>query len=170
MDNPGGEDTARKSSSTEAGSSATRVSRRLDAAHHQGLFRPHSLGDKSLKAATLVYFAALTFLLLTRDPFRVARVYPVSHSLLVQLKPYAHFLSFTLLAVLAFSVSWPVRRRTVLAILLGYAAASECVQWFVGRSPEFTDFFQDAIGILAGATICWGFFRARAWFARYVNA
>ena len=144
---------------------------RLDARHYSGWFRPHSLGDRSLRIISIAYFLLLTALLLTRDPFRMMGISPNVRGILGPLQPYAHFLSFLLLTVLALSVRWPLRRWILLLTLVAYAVATECVQWFVaGRCTELRDLVQNILGVAAGVGVYWICIRTRLQIMRYAGS
>ena len=143
---------------------------RVDRRHAPGWFKPHSVGERSLKTLGIVYLAVLTALLLSRDPLDLL-VIDSDLLLLEALMPFAHLLSFLLLSFFALSVRWPLRRPAVLSILVIYAIATEGLQWFVnGRTPELVDLAQDLLGIAIGAAICWLGLRMRAQITQYANS
>jgi hypothetical protein len=72
------------------------------------------------------------------------------------LMPEAHFLSFSLLAVLSLVARWPWPRWATVVVLVVYAGASEMAQRYVPpRTPDILDWLQDLAGIAAGALVCW---------------
>ena len=58
----------------------------------------------------------------------------------------------------------------LLVMLVAYAAATECLQWFVGgRTPELTDLVQNVCGIAAAVAVCWICIRMRVQIIQYAN-
>ena len=107
--------------------------------------------DGLMKVALAVYLAMLTVLLLTEDPFAED---PTGYldALLQVIGPVAHLLSFSILATLAFGSRWPVPGWVVALLLAGYATSTELLQGVVsGRTPEWSDWFQDLAGVVIGA-------------------
>ncbi len=98
-----------------------------------------------------VYLAVLTALLLMQDPVSSDPTGILNASLAVP-NPVAHLLSFWILAVLAFASRPPARGWVVILLLCVYATGTELLQGFVpGRTPEWTDWFQDLAGVALGA-------------------
>lgn len=110
-----------------------------------------------MRLACLVYLILLTALLLAANPWWFMSVHGQTPWLLRSLEPFAHFLSFGLLAMLAFSARWPAPRWGVLLFLSVYAGATELTQWLMPpRAAEWSDWFQDLAGIGVAAIACWG--------------
>lgn len=125
---------------------------------------PSRLLDGLMKIALAVYLVGLTMLLLTEKPSEedVTLLAVVSRmeepfakdptALLQAIDPAGHLLSFSALAALAFGSRWPVRAWVVALLLLGYATSTELMQGLVpGRSPQWTDWFQNMAGVVIGA-------------------
>jgi len=101
--------------------------------------------DRLTKAVFAAYLAALTVLLLTRDPFAKDPT-GFLEALLRLIGPVTHLLSFWILAALALGSRWPVRGWVVVLLLAGYATGTELLQGAVsGRTPEWMDWFQDPL-------------------------
>ena len=143
---------------------------RVDRRHASGWFKPHSVGERSLKTLGIAYLAVLTALLLSRNPLGLMAI-ESDLLLLGALMPFAHLLSFSLLSFFALSVRWPLRRPVVLSMLVIYAIATEGLQWFVSsRTPELADVAQNLLGIAIGAAVCWLGLRMRAQITQYANS
>ena len=110
----------------------------------------------AMRIACLGYVVFLSLLLLTSNP-----EYLISGSgelpwLLQTLMPWAHVLSFLVLAVFMLLAHWPMPRWCVVTILAAYGGATEILQGFVpARTPEWIDWFQDLGGLAAGSGFCW---------------
>ena len=143
---------------------------RVDRRHAFGWFKPHSVGERSLKTLSIVYLAVLTVLLLSRNPLGLMAM-ESDLPLLGALMPFAHLLSFLLLSFFVLSVRWPLRRPVVLSMLVIYAIATEGLQWFVSsRAPELADVVQNLLGIAIGAAVCWLGLRIRTQITQYANS
>lgn len=117
---------------------------------------------RAIKAACAAYFAFLTLLLLSHDPSRYVPAEGRLLSLLTGLMPWAHLISFAVLALLATSVRWRAPWWAVLAILAAYGGATELAQGLVpGRTPDWLDWLQDLLGLAVGAAAC--FAAAACW-------
>ena len=71
------------------------------------------------------------------------------------LQPYAHVLSFAVLATLALGVRWPVPRWGIILMAAVYGGMTEMLQGFTHRHPRLTDWFNDLAGIAIGTVLCW---------------
>ncbi|MBN1394471.1 MAG: VanZ family protein [Pirellulales bacterium] len=106
-----------------------------------------------IRAISIVYLIFLTLLLLSAEPQQLLRV---DWRPLRWLDPWAHLLSFLMLAALALSVRWPVPRWGVVLTLVFYAGTTEIAQGFVrGRAREWTDWLMDLAGLAVGTAVCW---------------
>ena len=67
-------------------------------------------------------------------------------------------ISFSVLAVLALMTRWPVPRWGIVLILAIYGGMTEIIQRFtcLTRTPRWTDWFQDLIGIAVGNGVLLG--------------
>jgi VanZ family protein len=102
------------------------------------------------------YAVFLTLLLLTSDPARLIGCQGGLPQLLQTLMPWAHVISFSVLAALALMTRWPMPRWTIVLILAVYGGMTEIIQSRVpSRTPEWMDWFQDLAGIAIGAACCW---------------
>ena len=112
--------------------------------------------QRIMRIACLGYFVFLTLLLLTADPARLIVASGELPWILRALMPWAHLLSFSVLAVAMLLARWPVPRWSVVLILAMYGGATEIIQGFVPpRTPKWIDWFQDLGGLAGGAAICW---------------
>jgi VanZ family protein len=69
--------------------------------------------------------------------------------------PLAHLMSFCLLSILTLAARWPIPRWALIVFLLAYGGTTEIAQSFLPpRSAEWTDWFQDIVGIAIGAVLC----------------
>jgi len=109
-----------------------------------------------MRIVCIGYAIFLTLLLLTADPARLIGMQAGLPRILQAMLPLAHAISFLVLAVLALMTRWPVPRWGILPILAIYGGMTEITQhFFPPRTPRWTDWFQDLIGIAAGAACCW---------------
>jgi len=106
-----------------------------------------------MRIACIGYMIFLTALLLASDPTRL--VGREVAGILEPLEPYAHFLSFFVLAVLVLATRWPIPRWMTFVFLVGYGGLTELVQGLVWRHPDWKDWVQDVAGIAAGTALCW---------------
>ena len=110
-----------------------------------------------MRIVCIGYFIFLTSLLLTTAPARLIGIRGEWPWLLRVLDPAAHLISFWVLAVLALMTRWPVPRWGIVLALAIYGGMTEIVQGYVPhRTPRWTDWFQDLIGIALGTACCWG--------------
>jgi VanZ family protein len=108
-----------------------------------------------MRLACLAYVVFLSLLLLSPNPARVIGVSGELPWLLRTLMPYAHLLSFSVLAVLMLLARWPLPRWSIVLLLAAYGGATEIIQGFVPpRTPEWADWFQDVGGVAAGTAVC----------------
>lgn len=109
-----------------------------------------------IRAACIAYAVLLGLLLVSEDPSRVIGLYGRVPSIFRSLMPAAHVISFTVLAVLALWVRWPMARWGIVLILIVYGGMTEILQGFIPhRTPEWMDWFQDIAGIALGTVFCW---------------
>ena len=109
-----------------------------------------------MRAFCIAYLILLTLLLLSEDPTRVIGLHDRMPWILLKLMPYAHVLSFTVLAVLALGVRWPVPRWGIILMAAVYGGMTQFLQGFtVHRTPRWTDWFHDLEGIAIGTALCW---------------
>jgi VanZ family protein len=110
--------------------------------------------QRTMRIAWLAYVLFLTLLLLTANPARLIGVSGAVPGFLRTLMPWAHLLSFGVLAVLTLLARWPVPRWSVVLMLALYGGATEIIQGFVPpRTPEWADWFQDIGGVAVGVAI-----------------
>ncbi|MEN6366802.1 MAG: VanZ family protein [Thermoguttaceae bacterium] len=110
-----------------------------------------------MRLACLFYLILLTTLLLAANPWRFVFVHGEALGILHSLDPFAHFLSFGVLATLAFGTRWPAPRWAVFLFLGVYAGATELLQWLMPpRAAEWSDWLRDLAGIGTAAGLCWG--------------
>jgi len=109
-----------------------------------------------MRIVCLGYAVFLTLLLLNNYPERLIGMREGLPWVLRAMHPAAHVISFCVLAVLALTTRWPVPRWGIVLILAIYGGMTEIAQGFtLMRTPRWTDWFQDVIGIAAGAACCW---------------
>ncbi len=108
-----------------------------------------------MRAVCIAYMVFLTMLLLCKDPTAVIGMQNHLPWILQVLMPYDHELSFTVLAVLAMSVRWPLPRWAIVPIMAAYGGLTEILQGYTGRHPSWRDWFRDLTSIAIGTTICW---------------
>ena len=108
-----------------------------------------------MRAVCIAYWVFLTMLLLSPKPNLVIGVRGELPWILQVLMPYAHVLSFAVLAILALSVRWPVPRWGIVLMAGVYGGMTEILQGFTHRHPRLTDWFQDLVGIAIGTVLCW---------------
>ena len=101
----------------------------------------------------VVYWAALSLLLLVPDPHEATGLGPMPPPLDEHL---THFFLLSGLAFLAHASRWPLGSRVLIAALLVYAVAIEALQGLVPpRGVEAKDFAENVLGILAGSALWW---------------
>ena len=114
-----------------------------------------------MRKVFLLYLGLLTLLLLVRNPYALVRTRFELLSAAWLVQALAHFGCFAVLAVLALATRPRMRASWLLALLGVYALATELLQGFVPpRTPEFSDFVLNILGIAAG-TLCWAAWRRR---------
>jgi VanZ family protein len=112
--------------------------------------------QRLLRCACLAYVACLTLLLFWKNPADLIGYHSGLPSLLRQLMPAAHLVSFSLLAVLALMPRWPLPRWSIVLMLAVYGGMTEVIQGFIPpRTPEWQDWFQDICGLAVGVACCW---------------
>lgn len=107
------------------------------------------------RIACLAYVGFLSLLLFAPNPDRV--ISPSGHlpQILHTLMPWAHLLSFSVLAVMMFLARWPIPRWCLILGLAVYGGATEIIQSFIPpRTPEWLDLLQDLGGLAAGVAMC----------------
>ena len=108
--------------------------------------------------ACAAYVTVLTILLLVPNPaalvgMHAAPVFPWG-------KFGIHLTAFVLLTLSVHIVRWPAAIGWPLLPLLIYAGGTEALQMFVPqRHARVTDFLENSLGILVGATLYWLFQR-----------
>jgi hypothetical protein len=109
-----------------------------------------------MRAICIAYLVFLSLLLLSEDPTRVIGLHGRLPAVLRALMPYAHVVSFAVLALLALGVRWPVARWGILLMLAAYGGMTEILQGFVPhRTADWMDWFQDLGGMALGTALCW---------------
>ena len=106
--------------------------------------------QRTMRIVCLAYVAFLTLLLLSPDPARVisstGKLPPILHTLM----PWAHLLSFSVLAAAMLLARWPMPRWVTVLILAMYGGATEIIQGFVPpRTPRW------GIGSKTSAALPW---------------
>ena len=104
-----------------------------------------------LRLACAAYWLMLTVLLLVPNPKALLglRYTPGNLS-----QRGVHFLFFTVLVVLVMAGRPPLRRRTLVAVLVGYAVVTETLQSLVPlRTVELIDYLENLAGLAVGAGI-----------------
>jgi VanZ family protein len=110
-----------------------------------------------MRVVCVGYCVFLTLLLLTSDPSRWIGVQGGLPRILQVMLPIAHAISFLVLAVLALMTRWPIPRWSIVLVLVVYAGMTEIIQGRVPhRTPEWSDWLQDLVGIGLGVACCWG--------------
>lgn len=105
------------------------------------------------RVVCVAYWALLSVLLLAQDPFALFGVPrppgpPGNRG--------AHFLFFTLLALLAHASRWPMRFPVLTGLLVAYAFLTEGLQTLVPhRTVELLDLVENLLGLAAGTAIWW---------------
>jgi hypothetical protein len=111
--------------------------------------------QRIMRIACLAYIGFLSLLLFSPHPAHVIGVWGDTPAVLRALMPYAHLLSFSVLAVLVLLARWPLPRWSIALLLAGYGGATEIIQAVVPqRTPEWADWFQDVGGVALGVAIC----------------
>jgi VanZ family protein len=109
-----------------------------------------------MRAVSIAYVAFLTALLWVPCPERLIGFGRGLPPWLRGLMPWAHLLSFLVLAVVVLTPRWPVPRWLLVIVLACYGGTTEIVQSLVPRrTPEVADWFQDLAGIAVGTGLCW---------------
>ena len=107
------------------------------------------------RIACLGYVVFLSALLFAPNPNKVISMSGELPAILHTLMPYAHLLSFSVLAVMMFMARWPMPKWGVVLCLALYGGATEIVQSFIPpRTPEWIDWFQDLGGVAVGVAMC----------------
>jgi hypothetical protein len=102
----------------------------------------------------ICYMVYLTALLWTKDPSQL--IGGQVPGFLEAIMFMAHTLAFMVLAMLAFLACWPAPHRLIVVLLAAYGGMTEIVQGFLPpRTPKWTDWCQDLLGIGIGAALCW---------------
>ena len=110
-----------------------------------------------MRMICIAYAIFLTMLLLANHPEWLIGIKGEWPWLLQMLHPAAHIISFCVLAVLALTTRWPMPRWSIVLILAIYGGLTEIGQHFtVTRTPRWTDWLRDLIGIALGTACCWG--------------
>ena len=119
-----------------------------------------------MRIVCIGYVVFLTMLLLTSDPARLIGFREELPWVLRTALPAAHAISFFVLSVLALMTRWPVPRWEIVLILAIYGGMTEIIQGFLPpRAAEWTDWFQDLVGIAIGAAFCWAVIRLTGMFS-----
>jgi hypothetical protein len=112
--------------------------------------------QKLIRLVFLCYFVFLTMLLLSPNPNAVIGVHGDLPHFLQIFRPWAHLLSFSVLAGLAWMANWPAPRWCTALLMAAYGGATEILQGFVPpRHPAVDDWLQDLAGIVIGTISCW---------------
>ena len=102
----------------------------------------------------ITYWILLTGLLLSPNPLALFHLRPVLSHVPDR---GIHFAFFVILAVLAWTCRWPLRRRTLFILLVAYGLAVESLQAIVPpRTVEFLDYVENLAGVFAGSALWWG--------------
>jgi hypothetical protein len=132
-----------------------------------GPFLGHPLAASAVRVLFGCYFAALTLLLLSPNPYRLVASAPGAVNVLSALNPVAHFVSFVFLTTLSLLAFRSASQATVFLGLSGYASLTELVQNCIPpRTAEYGDWFQDIGGIAIVILVGWlvrVFFRLPRW-------
>jgi VanZ family protein len=111
--------------------------------------------QRMMRIVCLAYVVLLSLLLLSPNPARVIGLSGEMPALLRTLMPYAHLLSFSVLAVAMLLAHWPLPRWSIVLLLGIYGGATEIIQGFIPpRTPEWMDWIQDLGGLAVGVAIC----------------
>ncbi|MDO4550189.1 MAG: VanZ family protein [Planctomycetia bacterium] len=108
----------------------------------------------TLRWLTLMYWGALTFLLLVYNPFAYV---PVEEEVVEQgfyIGLNSHMMVFLILAVLVCACRWP-RMGVIWGILIFYAVGTEFLQGFTGRCPDWVDVYYNLLGLFCGGAGWW---------------
>jgi len=106
----------------------------------------------TLRLVCVVYWVWLTALLLVPEP---AKLLGIAKTSVPSINRGVHFASFLILAVLACASRWPIGRRRLALVLVGYAFLSEGLQGLVPpRQVDPLDLAENLAGLLAG-TLLW---------------
>ena len=109
-----------------------------------------------MRIVCFAYAVFLTLLLLANHPDRLIGMGDGLPWVLQTMRPAAHAISFGVLVVLALTTRWPMPRWSLVLVLAIYGGMTEIAQGFtLTRTPRWTDWFQDVIGIATGAACCW---------------
>jgi VanZ family protein len=105
----------------------------------------------TIRTICVVYWACLTVLLVVPNPAGLLRVRWPSQTLGPR---GVHFVFFVTLALLVLASRWPMRIRVLAGVLIGYAVATEALQWLVPkRTFELLDLLENLLGLLVGAVL-----------------
>lgn len=104
-----------------------------------------------IRILNICYWILLTALLVIPDPRRAAANVTLLAGVASLLGPVAHLLGTAGLTALALMARWPLSRRALFILLVGYALVTELVQAFLPtRTPELLDVVQNLVGIGLG--------------------
>ena len=112
-----------------------------------------------MRKLCVAYWLLLTALLLVRNPLGWFRGHQIATTAYGFVEPCVHFVAFALLGMAVLAARFPLSRWWLAVVLFGYAAGTEFVQGYVGRSPEMIDLVQNFAGIAVGAGIARAFRR-----------
>ena len=99
------------------------------------------------------YCSLLTLMLLLSDPLALLGI-----ERLPGISPGrgVHFSCFAVLGFLALASRFPIRGVLLAGLLVGYAVATELLQWFVPqRTVERWDFIENLLGLTAAGAVWW---------------
>lgn len=106
-----------------------------------------------LRLACIGYWIYTTLLLLVPEPRALVGL---ADSGIATPERGVHFTNFALLTILTFVSRWPLAWRWQLLVLVGYALATESLQWFVPhRTVELLDYLENLLGIVCAASAIW---------------
>ena len=93
----------------------------------------------------VAYVVLLTVALLVSNPFELLGVSSVPGA---TLSVAQHFLSFTILALLVHISRFRIRPHVLAGLLIGYAVATESLQWLVpDRTVQLRDYVENLLGL-----------------------
>ncbi len=115
-----------------------------------------------MRVLWLGYLAALTWLLVDRDPLQIVRSQETVFSLIRLLLPLTHVAAFSVLALLTVAARWPLPHWLAVTLLIVYGLATEFLQGFIStRQLDPVDILQNLAGIAIGCAMGWTI--ARLW-------